>query len=100
MHYQGRGLGLHEQGILEPLCIISNPTHQGLGYSEIRESNPINDTSIILGENLSKANINIESTKNPYDEIYINTTTSNIMNHHPHIFKPSNWDQQQEKKLY
>ena len=31
MNYQGRGLGLHEQGILEPVQIIGNPKHQGLG---------------------------------------------------------------------
>jgi hypothetical protein len=59
MHYQVRGLGLHEQGILELVHIFANPKHQGLGYST-RESKHISNTSIILGATLSNGSINIE----------------------------------------
>jgi hypothetical protein len=76
MHYQGRGLGLHEQGILELVKIISHPKHQGLGYSTIRESKHINDTSIILGETLSNEDINMKTTNNPYTKFDANTMTN------------------------
>jgi hypothetical protein len=80
--------------------IIDDYKHRSLRYSTIKGSKHINNSSIILGETLSNVRINIESTKISYDESSTNSTTSHIMNHHPHIFPPSNWDQKQENKLY
>ena len=33
MNYKGKGLGLHEQGILERLSIQENTYYHGLGYT-------------------------------------------------------------------
>lgn len=46
MRYQGKGLGIHEKGIQEPIQFHADPIHQGLGYSLVRKSNDVSDTSM------------------------------------------------------
>ena len=37
MGYQeGKGLGKHEQGIVEPICVVERPKNIGLGYEQWR----------------------------------------------------------------
>jgi len=47
MNYQGKGLGLHEQGILEPIYVNVPPHSYGLGYTpQGKQCNDVGTSSI------------------------------------------------------
>lgn len=50
MNYQGKGLGLHEKGILDPIHVKENPRAQGLGYIS-QDSQPKNSFTTFLHPN-------------------------------------------------
>jgi hypothetical protein len=89
MQYQGKRLGIHEQGIREPIQFHDNPRHQGLGYSSIRKSNDVSDISMTLGDALFDTNIKMESMSSPCHNIAANTPSIPSINHHS-----INWNQQ------
>lgn len=82
LQYRGRGFGLHEKGILEPIQFCVNLRHQGLGYSLSRKSNDVSDTSTILGVTLSNTNIKIGVMSSYYHKVVANTHSIHTINHH------------------
>lgn len=67
MHSKGKGLGIHEQGILEPIFIHPNQEYHGIDYKPL--GNPYKDltnTSTIFEE--ASLDIEIGSFLSLYDE--------------------------------
>lgn len=88
MHNPSKGLGLHEQGILEPIQINANLGFQGLDY--ISHDKDVSHSSTKAKETSSKIKIRASchsshelSTTNPFINPFISITNTCIDLNHP-----------------
>jgi len=81
MNYKGKGLGLHEQGFREPICICANQEFHNIGYQSPEDQYKcISDTSTIAEENSS--NIKIGSSHILYDDLVATNMFNNYYSYH------------------
>lgn len=53
-----KGLGIHEQGILEPISIYKNDGYQGLGHTSPHKKYN-DDNKMVVGDNSSNKSIKL-----------------------------------------
>ena len=77
-YHEGKGLGKHAQGIVEPICVVEHPKNIGLGYEQLNGE--------ALSTCIQECDANLKRTFVPSSQMHI---CQNCSKDDYHCLKPS-----------